>query len=159
MVTTDRTDGVLEGFNSLSEAQRTATDRIDSPFSRYSTADEVIAGINLTGRTAVVTGATSGIGVETARVLAAAGAEVTLAVRNLDAGRRVAASIQGSTGNSKIRVEQLELADRGSVRSFAERWEGPLHLLVNNAGVMAEPFRRTDDGWEHQFATNGLRPV
>jgi NAD(P)-dependent dehydrogenase (short-subunit alcohol dehydrogenase family) len=129
---------------------------ITSEFSRHSTADDVIAGIDLANHRAVVTGASSGIGAETARALAAADAEVILAVRNLDAGHRVAASITERTGNRNIFVEPLELADRKSVQAFVDRWTGPLHILVNNAGVMAEPLQRTDEGWEHQFATNHL---
>ena len=134
----------------------TSSDLITSNFSRHSTADDVIAGIDLSGRRAVVTGASSGIGTETARVLASAGAEVCLAVRNIEAGRQVAAVIEEQTGNPNITVEPLELADRASVRAFVERWRGPLHILVNNAGVMAEPLLRTAEGWEHQFATNYL---
>ena len=134
----------------------TSSELISSKFSRHSTADDVIAGIDLSGHRAVVTGASSGIGTETARALASAGAQVCLAVRNLDAGRQVAAVIEEQTGNSNITVEPLELADRASVRAFVERWRGPLHILVNNAGVMAEPLRRTAEGWEHQFATNYL---
>jgi NAD(P)-dependent dehydrogenase (short-subunit alcohol dehydrogenase family) len=134
----------------------TSSDLITSKFSRYSTAEEVIAGIDLSGQRAVVTGANSGIGIETARVLASAGAEVTLAVRNVQAGHRVAASIKEQTGNARIAVESLELADRASVQAFVERWRGPLNILINNAGVMAEPLRRTAEGWEHQFATNYL---
>jgi NAD(P)-dependent dehydrogenase (short-subunit alcohol dehydrogenase family) len=134
----------------------TSSDLITSKFSRHSTADDVIAGIDLSGHRAVVTGANSGIGTETARVLASVGAEVTLAVRNVQAGHRIATSIKEQTGNSKIVVEPLELADRGSVQAFAKRWRGPLNILVNNAGVMAEPLRRTAEGWEHQFATNYL---
>jgi NAD(P)-dependent dehydrogenase (short-subunit alcohol dehydrogenase family) len=134
----------------------TSGDLITSKFSRYSTAEDVIAGIDLSGQRAVVTGANSGIGTETARVLASAGAEVTLAVRNVQAGHRVATSIKEQTGNARIAVEPLELADRASVQAFAKRWRGPLNILVNNAGVMAEPLRRTAEGWEHQFATNYL---
>jgi NAD(P)-dependent dehydrogenase (short-subunit alcohol dehydrogenase family) len=133
-----------------------SSDLITSKFSRHSTADDVIYGIDLSGCRAVVTGASSGIGVETARALASAGAEVTLAVRNVEAGRRVAASIQESTRNSDVSVEPLELDDRGSVQAFVQRWRGPLNILVNNAGVMAEPLHRTKEGWEHQFATNYL---
>jgi NAD(P)-dependent dehydrogenase (short-subunit alcohol dehydrogenase family) len=77
-------------------------------------------------------------------------------VRNLQAGSRVAETIQDNTGNSRIHVEPVELADRHSVQAFAKRWRGPLNILVNNAGVMAEPLRRTEEGWEHQFATNYL---
>ncbi|MFI6680711.1 SDR family NAD(P)-dependent oxidoreductase [Kribbella sp. NPDC050470] len=130
--------------------------RITTPFSYDSTAADVIAGVDLSGRRAVVTGGASGIGVETARALASAGAEVTLAVRNTAAGERTAADIIEATGNSHVFVAPLELADRASVRAFAENWDGPLHILVNNAGVMAEPLNRTPEGWEHQFATNHL---
>ncbi len=130
--------------------------RITTPFDHDSTAAQVIAGVDLTGRRAVVTGGASGIGVETARALASAGAEVTLAVRNTAAGERTAAEIIETTGNNHVFVAPLELADRESVRAFAKNWDGPLHILVNNAGVMAEPLNRTPEGWEHQFATNHL---
>jgi NAD(P)-dependent dehydrogenase (short-subunit alcohol dehydrogenase family) len=134
----------------------TSSTRITTPFTHESTAEEVLAGIDLTGRRAVVTGGASGIGVETARALAGAGAEVTLAVRNLAAGERVAAEITSTTGNNNVLAAPLELADRSSVAAFAAAWKGPLHILVNNAGVMAEPLNRTPEGWEHQFATNHL---
>ncbi|TCC56200.1 SDR family NAD(P)-dependent oxidoreductase [Kribbella pittospori] len=130
--------------------------RITTPFGYDSTAAEVIAGVDLTGRRAVVTGGASGIGVETARALATAGAEVTLAVRNTAAAERTAAGIIESTGNNHVFVAPIELADRESVKAFAAGWDGPLHILVNNAGVMAEPLNRTPEGWEHQFATNHL---
>jgi NAD(P)-dependent dehydrogenase (short-subunit alcohol dehydrogenase family) len=130
--------------------------RITSGFSRHSTAHDVIAGIDLAGHRAVVTGASSGIGVETARAFAAAGAEVTLAVRDVDAGARVAADITAQTANPNIAVEALDLADIDSVAAFVRRWRGPLHILVNNAGVMAAPLARTSKGWESQFATNHL---
>lgn len=129
-------------------------DRITTPFNATSTAAEVIAGIDLTGRRAIVTGGASGIGIETARALASAGAEVVLAVRNVEAGERTAADIAESTGNKQVSVARLDLADQASVRSFAESWEGPLHILVNNAGIMASPLMRTPQGWEMQFATN-----
>lgn len=131
-------------------------DRITTPFTRETTAAEVIDGIDLTGRRAVVTGGASGIGVETARALASAGAEVTLAVRDTGAGERTAADITAATGNPHVTVAPIELADRSSVAAFAAAWQGPLHILVNNAGVMAEPLKRTPEGWEHQFATNHL---
>ena len=89
------------------------------------TAAEIVANVDLHGRRALVTGASSGIGVETARALASAGAEVTLAVHNIPAGRRVAASIQETTGNSRILVEPLELADRHSVQSGRQTLAGP----------------------------------
>lgn len=132
------------------------TDRITTPFTAESTAAEVLAGVDLTGRRAVVTGGASGIGVETARALACAGAEVTLAVRDLAAGERTAADIAGATGNDTVRVAPLDLADRASVAAFVAAWAGPLHMLINNAGVMASPLLRTPQGWEMQFATNHL---
>ncbi|MGQ4515027.1 SDR family NAD(P)-dependent oxidoreductase [Streptomyces sp. DW26H14] len=135
----------------------TPQDRITTPFTRASTAADVLAGVDLSGRRAVVTGGASGIGVETARALTAAGAAVTLAVRNPEAGRRVAADIASTTGRDTVAVEPLELTDRSSVAAFAGRWRGPLHMLVNNAGVMALPDpHRTPEGWELQFATNHL---
>ncbi|MFD1544465.1 SDR family NAD(P)-dependent oxidoreductase [Nonomuraea guangzhouensis] len=134
----------------------TANTRITTPFTARSTAAEVLAGVDLTGRRAIVTGGASGIGVETARALAGAGAEVTLAVRNLDAGAATAEDIIATTGNKQIHVAPLDLADRSTVTSFVAAWEGPLHMLVNNAGVMACPEAHTPDGWELQFATNHL---
>jgi NAD(P)-dependent dehydrogenase (short-subunit alcohol dehydrogenase family) len=133
------------------------TTRFTTPFTRESTANDVIADVDLHGKRAIVTGGASGIGAETARVLASAGADVTLAVRNLEAGERVAAGIRESTGNSSVSVGKIELADRASVNAFAEAWSGPLHILVNNAGIMALPeLHRTPEGWELQFATNHL---
>jgi NAD(P)-dependent dehydrogenase (short-subunit alcohol dehydrogenase family) len=132
------------------------TTRITTPFGFASTAAEVLDGVDLTGRRAVVTGGASGIGVETARALAGAGAEVTLAVRSRDAGERTAEDIIATTGNKQVLVAGLDLADQASVRRFTAAWEGPLHILVNNAGVMAAPETRTPEGWELQFATNHL---
>jgi NAD(P)-dependent dehydrogenase (short-subunit alcohol dehydrogenase family) len=130
------------------------TSPITTGFNALSTAAEVIAGIDLTGRRAIVTGGASGIGVETARALASAGAHVTLAVRDTDAGERAAAEITRSTGNTAVQVAPLDLADQASVASFVRGWDGPLHVLVNNAGMMASPEMRTGQGWELQFATN-----
>jgi NAD(P)-dependent dehydrogenase (short-subunit alcohol dehydrogenase family) len=131
--------------------------RITTPFGFDSTAAEVIEGIDLSGKRAIVTGASSGIGVETARALAGAGAEVTLAVRDTGAGERVAADIAAATGNEAVGVGRIELADPASVAAFVAAWDGPLHILVNNAGVMALPERElTPEGWEMQFATNHL---
>jgi len=134
----------------------TTSTRITTPFTAQSTAAEVVAGIDLAGRRVIVTGGASGIGVETARALAGAGAEVTLAVRDTTAGERAAEDIVATTGNKEVLVAPLDLADQSSVRSFAAGWEGPLHVLVNNAGVMAPPLTRTPEGWELQFATNHL---
>jgi NAD(P)-dependent dehydrogenase (short-subunit alcohol dehydrogenase family) len=107
---------------------------------------------DLTGTTAIVTGANSGIGFVEAQTLAEHGAHVVLAVRNVAAGEAAAARIPGSTA-----VEALDLASLDSVRDFADRVDGPVDLLVNNAGVMAPPTRRTTvDGHELQFGTNHL---
>lgn len=130
--------------------------RITTAFSATSTAAEVIAGIDLTGKRAIVTGGASGIGIETARALASAGAEVVLAVRDVAAGEKVADQITTSTGNTEVLVSELDLSVRESVAAFVTRWIGPLHILVNNAGVMASPETRTAEGWELQFATNHL---
>ncbi len=133
----------------------TTPNLIQTPFGFDSTAAEVSAGIDLHDKTAIVTGGSSGIGVETARALAAAGAEVTLAVRDTAAGERTAADITAATGNSAVRVGQLDLADQASVAAFVAAWSGPLNLLLNNAGVMALPdLRLSPEGWELQFATN-----
>ncbi|WP_433920423.1 oxidoreductase [Streptomyces canus] len=106
---------------------------------------------DLTGRTAVVTGANSGLGVPTAQALGKAGAHVVLAVRDLDKGRQAAATVPGSP-----EVRHLDLADLSSVRRFAASWDGDLDLLINNAGVMMAPEGRTKDGFETHFGTNHL---
>ena len=130
-------------------------ERLMTPFGFTSTADEVLADVDLSGKRAVVTGAASGIGVETARALASVGAAVVLAVRRPEAAERVAAGITESTGNKAVTVQQLDLADQASVTEFVKEWKGPLHILVNKAGVMALPeLTRTREGWEMQFATN-----
>jgi NAD(P)-dependent dehydrogenase (short-subunit alcohol dehydrogenase family) len=103
------------------------------------------------GRTVIVTGATSGLGRVVATQLGAKGARVVLAVRNLDAGAEVAATIGGGA-----EVRALDLADLGSVRQFAAEWEGEIDVLINNAGIMMVPKRLTTDGYESQFATNHL---
>jgi len=136
----------------------TRTERITSPFDWHSTAADVVAGIDLTGKKALVTGAAGGIGLETARALAEAGAEVTIAARNLEAAGAAAESIR-HTAAAPVHVAQLDLVDRDSVDRLAAAVTaaGPLHLLVNNAGVMAIPERRlSPDGHELQFATNHL---
>jgi NAD(P)-dependent dehydrogenase (short-subunit alcohol dehydrogenase family) len=128
-------------------------------FSADTTAAEVIDGVDLHGRRAVVTGASSGIGVETARALAAAGADVTLAVRNTDAGAQVAERLEKELppGSGQLTVGRLDLADRSTIAAFVAAWQGPLHILVNNAGVMATPeLTRTPEGREWQFGVNHL---
>ncbi|MFE0465403.1 SDR family NAD(P)-dependent oxidoreductase [Kitasatospora sp. NPDC058965] len=128
-------------------------------FGANSTAAEVAAGHDLSGRTAIVTGAASGIGVETARALAGTGARVVVAARDAARGEAVAADVRQSTGNPEVRFELLDLASLRSVRAFTERFlatGSPLAVLVNNAGVMATPFSHTEDGFELQFGTNHL---
>ena len=112
------------------------------------TADDLPA---LDGRTFVVTGANSGIGLAAARALGGAGARVVLAVRDLSRGEDAAASVPGER-----EVRRLDLADLASVREFAAALDGPIDVLVNNAGVMATPERRTKDGFELQIGTNHL---
>jgi NAD(P)-dependent dehydrogenase (short-subunit alcohol dehydrogenase family) len=135
------------------------TARVTSRFTRHSTALEVIEGIDLRGRHIVVTGGASGLGFETSRALAQAGASLTLGVRNAAQGDEAVNTIGEQTGNRDIRVALLDLADLASVRRFAEAWLArgePLHVLINNAGIMACPLARTAQGFESQFATNHL---
>ncbi|PZF27366.1 oxidoreductase [Curtobacterium sp. MCLR17_045] len=125
-------------------------------FGDRTTAAEVVDGLDLSGRTAVVTGAASGIGVETSRALAGAGARVTLAVRDVDAGRRVADDIARTTGTEAPAVVELHLDRPASVEAFTAAWSGPLDVLVANAGIMDAPESYTPAGWESHFATNHL---
>ncbi len=112
---------------------------------------------DLSGTTALVTGANSGIGLVEARELARHGADVVLAVRNTDAGEAAAERIRATGVPGTVRVEHLDLASQASVHARAERFDGPLDLLVNNAGVMTPPrYRATSDGFELQFGTNHL---
>lgn len=124
-----------------------------------STAADVLAGVDLTGRRAVVTGACSGIGLTTARALAAAGAEVTLAVPDADAGAAARSGIVADTGNEQIRVGELDLADQRSIARFVRLWDGPLHVLVHAAGVEGAPLTRTSEEWELHLAVNHLGPA
>jgi NAD(P)-dependent dehydrogenase (short-subunit alcohol dehydrogenase family) len=131
------------------------TDRIVSPFGAFTPARDVVAGHDLRGMSAVVTGGASGIGVETARALAQAGAAVTLAVRSPGAGEAAAADINRAAGAGLASVGSLDLADLASVRAFAQEWgTAPLHILINNAGVMACPLSYTADDLEMQIGTN-----
>jgi NAD(P)-dependent dehydrogenase (short-subunit alcohol dehydrogenase family) len=133
------------------------TSPITTPFGAESTAAEVVEGIDLTGKRAIVTGGASGIGVEAARALAGAGAAVTLAVRGTGDGENVAADIRSSTGNEEVAVGPLELTDADSIDAFVAGWDGPLDILINNAGVMAiQELTLTDRGREMQFGTNHL---
>lgn len=126
---------------------------IGSGFGAATTAGEVIADEDLTGKVALVTGGYSGLGLETARALASAGAEVVVPARD---AARARATVQGQSG---IELETLELTDPASIDALAERFLAsgrPLHLLINNAGVMATPLSRDARGYEHQFSTNHL---
>lgn len=135
----------------------TSAQRIRTPFGEESTAADVVEGVDLSGKHAVVTGAASGLGTETARALAGAGASVTLAVRDTDAGERAAADIREATGNDAVHVGRVDLTDKALIAAFTSAWTGPLHILVNNAGVMQLPtLDHTPDGWELQFASNHL---
>ena len=128
-----------------------------STFGPHTTTTDVLDGIDLRGRVALVTGGSSGLGQETARALAEKGAQITLTVRNVPKGEAVAAEIRSATGNLQVAVEELELGSLASIRAFARRFlarHDRLHILVNNAGVMACPFAKTTDGFEMQFGTN-----
>lgn len=126
---------------------------IGSGFNRDSTAEEVLGGADLTGKTVIITGGASGIGLETTRVLSRAGAHVIVAVRSPESAREALAGLEG------VEVEQLELTDPASIDSFAERFNAtgrPLHILINNAGVMGPDLTRDARGNELHFSTNHL---
>lgn len=128
-------------------------------YSATSTTTDVLAGIDLHGKVALVTGASGGLGAETARALASVGARVTLTARDAAKGERAAAEIRASTGNSHVDVLALELTALDDVRRCARAYlaQTPrLDLLIANAGIMACPLARTAAGWEVQFATNHL---
>ncbi|XP_024993665.1 short-chain dehydrogenase TIC 32, chloroplastic-like isoform X1 [Cynara cardunculus var. scolymus] len=131
----------------------------ESGFGASSTAEDVTKGIDGTGLTALVTGASSGIGSETARVLALHGVHVVMAVRNIETGGKVKETILTETPDAKVDVMELDLNSLASVRKFAAEYRSsglPLNILINNAGVMAPPFTLSKDKIELQFATNHL---
>ena len=124
---------------------------IGSPFSAASTAAEVMAGVDFSGRTAVVTGGHSGLGLVTTRALAEAGAQVIVPARDADRARAVLADVPGAEARS------MDLTDAASVAAFAATLAGqPVSILINSAGVMAMPLSRDASGHEMQFATNHL---
>jgi NAD(P)-dependent dehydrogenase (short-subunit alcohol dehydrogenase family) len=133
--------------------------RDSSRFGPETTTSEVLEGIDLGGKVALVTGGTSGLGQETARALAEHGAHVILTAREAAKGEPVASAIRDATGNPRVEVEELELGSLKSIREFAERFlarHPRLNILINNAGVMACPQAKTSDGFELQFGTNHL---
>ncbi|XP_024990318.1 short-chain dehydrogenase TIC 32, chloroplastic-like [Cynara cardunculus var. scolymus] len=130
-----------------------------SGFSHYSTAEQVTDGIDASGLTAIVTGGSSGIGRETARVLALRGAHVVMGVRNMTAGKQVQEAIMNEIATAKIDAMELDLNSMASVRKFASDFNSSgqsLNLLINNAGIMMTPFMLSKDNIELQFATNHL---
>ncbi|MEM9247276.1 MAG: SDR family NAD(P)-dependent oxidoreductase [Pseudomonadota bacterium] len=128
------------------------TDR--TSFSKDTTTDEVLDGIDLTGKTVLITGGTSGLGQESARAMAEKGAKVIITGRNMEKAQSVADGIEGD-----VSVEELELGSFASIRAFAARMVAAhpkLDIVINNAGVMASPYMETSDGFELQFGSNHL---
>ena len=114
---------------------------------------------NLKGSNVIITGGSSGIGLEAAKVMAAKGASVTLAVRNVEKGKRIIEKFHSENPDADLTVMHLDLADLKSVKDFADQYRSNhdhLHILINNAGVMIPPYRKTKDGFESQFGTNHL---
>ncbi|MFD4524322.1 SDR family NAD(P)-dependent oxidoreductase [Streptomyces sp. NPDC058470] len=131
----------------------TAQHKIGSGFGARSTADDVLQGIDLSGKLAIVTGGYSGLGLETTRSLSTAGAHVVVPARRPSTAREAVEGIEG------VEVDELDLGDLDSVRAFAERFLSSgrtVDLVINNAGIMACPETRVGSGWEAQFATNHL---
>jgi NAD(P)-dependent dehydrogenase (short-subunit alcohol dehydrogenase family) len=131
----------------------TSQQPIGSGFGAHTTADEVLAGIDLGGRTALVTGGYSGIGLETTRALTKAGAQVVVPARRPDSAREQLAGVDGTE------VDELDLGDLASVAAFADRFLASgrtLDVVIDSAGIMATPETRVGPGWEAQFATNHL---
>ena len=130
---------------------------INPKFGEKTRALEVVEGLDLTGKEAIVTGASSGIGVETVRALAKAGARVVIATRDLPKAQAVAQQLSKETGSNKIEAEKLDLTSLKSIREFSKNFlakNRPLHYLINNAGVMGCPLTYTEDGFEMQIGTN-----
>jgi NAD(P)-dependent dehydrogenase (short-subunit alcohol dehydrogenase family) len=137
----------------MSPAMLTLQNPIGSGFGAASTASDVISGLDLSGRVAIVTGGYSGLGLETTRALLSAGAKVTVPARDHN---RAASALDGLDG---VQVEAMDLMNAPSIDAFAERFLAsglPLHMLVNSAGIMAPPLVRDARGYESQFATNHL---
>ncbi|MFB8354099.1 SDR family NAD(P)-dependent oxidoreductase [Streptomyces niveus] len=131
--------------------------KIGSGFGAASTAEEVLRGVDLAGKLAVVTGGYSGLGLETTRALAGAGAHVVVPARRRAVAEEAVAGITGPAG--KVEVDELDLGDLDSVRAFAERFLASgrgIDMMIDNAGIMACPETRVGPGWEAQFATNHI---
>ncbi|MFF7945826.1 SDR family NAD(P)-dependent oxidoreductase [Streptomyces griseorubiginosus] len=131
----------------------TAQHKIGSGFGAHSTADDVLAGIDLSGKLAIVTGGYSGLGLETTKALVKAGARVVVPARRPDTAKEALAGLDG------VEQDVLDLGDLDSVRAFAERFLASgrtVDLVIDNAGIMACPETRVGPGWEAQFATNHL---
>ncbi|PIA60522.1 hypothetical protein AQUCO_00300190v1 [Aquilegia coerulea] len=132
-----------------------------SGFSSSSTAEEVTQGIDGTGLTAIVTGTSSGIGAETARVLALRGVHVVMAVRNMVAGASVREAIIKENPTAKVELMELDLSSMASVKKFVSEFYStglPLNILINNAGTMGNGFMLSEDNIELLFATNYIGP-
>jgi NAD(P)-dependent dehydrogenase (short-subunit alcohol dehydrogenase family) len=128
-------------------------------FDSTSSTDDVLDGIDLSGKRFVITGASTGLGEETTRAVAAHGASVTMAVRDLTKGMEAAARVRAAVPGAEVEVRELDLARLASSRAFAEELladHDDIDVLVNNAGVMACPLAHTADGFEMQFGTNHL---
>lgn len=141
-------------YLSLLERQNLMTQR---QFSATSTCDDVLDGLDLTGKTALVTGASGGLGEEVARSLAAKGCKVSIAARSKEKSEAVIERIQQAHPEAQLDFGELELADQASVNRFADEWlasHDQLDMLILNAGIMACPLARTPQGWEMQLATN-----
>jgi NAD(P)-dependent dehydrogenase (short-subunit alcohol dehydrogenase family) len=129
------------------------------PLDETTTSGEIMAGVDLSGRTAIVTGASTGLGLETAANLAAAGARVVAGVRNAEKGEATLSTLTDRVDGAAVEFGVIDLTSFASIRAFAEAFMGrnePLHLLINNAGVMNTPFEHTVEGYELQFGTNHL---
>ncbi|MFR0355467.1 SDR family NAD(P)-dependent oxidoreductase [Streptomyces sediminimaris] len=131
----------------------TAQHKIGSGFGATSTADDVLAGIGLSGKLAIVTGGYSGLGLETTRALTGAGARVVVPARRRATAEEALADVSG------VEVDEMDLGDQESVRGFAERFLASgrtVDIMIDSAGIMACPETRVGPGWEAQFATNHL---
>jgi len=123
---------------------------LGSGYNAETTAAEALSGADLTGKTVVITGGAAGLGLETTRVLAGAGAKVIAAVRSPERAREALAGLPG------VEIRQLDLADPASIDAFAQGFSGPLHVLINNAGVTTGSLERDARGYESNFAVNHL---